>query len=779
MPRRHARIHSSSPRVLLVWPGAVFEPEGNFGVPQMLNLAQYVRKHASAQVDVVDLDMERRLGGFDVRRCADYDVVGLSCYSSFDYLKVCEIARLIKQTCPGVCLVTGGYHPSARPGDFTRPDSDFDYVAVGDGEVPFGRLLTDLCAGRTPLGRVLSPAALDSPHEVMPYDWSLLERYRPVARRFASQAEIYLSRGCPYDCSFCMERAKRETSWRALSPEEAIEELHRLDAWLDLSTWTLRVVDPLFGMKRAWRREFLELLARRPLRARKTWLLIRVDLVEREDFELMARCNVAPGFGLETGDPEQLQRIRKTGMLSGYLDKMLQVAEWAREYQVPFGANIIVGHPGETEQSLQNTANYVRRLFLDRKGTVGFLSVDPFRLYPGSPIDEQLDDWKARTGFHPHRYPWWEDGDQDFLAEWVDPSATLSYERRETLTREWFGPIVTALRDNFVYQGPASDYFRRAIDSQVELFQPERYERRAKLKGIWSQLLGLDSSEERVAVTAAPEVVGAPAVSAQPQVAAVRPSVASSLPPNGPRLSPASDWLRLVFHVLAHVDVPAFPSTLHHDAYVRRARHYLGAPSERALGQDVGVLRGLARDHDTYSRLQLLAWLFADTEQAVQCAGRALDELSPSDVANPQLLPPLQQQGASAELLFCAALLEANAIQALPQLALARNELQDELEQVTLKVPHLAHYSIVHCDSLTVYGRVLGDRIWIGTPNPDLGVTAAQVARQAAHEATVREFSRRHPNAPEREIERRALEAFRNHDYAALQRSPFEELHPR
>lgn len=134
MPRRHARIHSSSPRVLLVWPGAVFEPEGNFGVPQMLNLAQYVRKQVNAQVDIVELDMERRLGGFDVRKCANYDVVGLSCYSSFDYLKVCEIARLIKETCPGVCIVTGGYHPSARPSDFTRPDSPFDYVAVATGK---------------------------------------------------------------------------------------------------------------------------------------------------------------------------------------------------------------------------------------------------------------------------------------------------------------------------------------------------------------------------------------------------------------------------------------------------------------------------------------------------------------------------------------------------------------------------------------------------------------------------------------------------------------------
>lgn len=796
MPRRFSRISSSSARVLLVWPGAMFEPEGNFGVPQMLNLAQYIRKHASARVDVIDLDMERHLGGFDLARCADYDVVGLSCYSSFDYLKVCEIARLIKELCPSVCLVTGGYHPSARPTDFTRDGTPFDYVAVGDGELPFARLLTDLCAGRTPVGRVLNPAALASPHEVMPYDWSLLDRYRPFARRVASQAEIYLSRGCPYDCSFCMERAKRETAWRSIGPEEAVEELHRLDSWIDLSTWTLRVVDPLFGMKRAWRREFLELLAKRPVRARKTWLLIRVDLVEREDFELMARCNVAPGFGLETGDPAQLRRIRKTGMLSGYLDKMLEVADWAREFHVPFGANIIVGHPGETEQSMRTTAEYVRRLFLDPRGTMGFLSVDPFRLYPGSPIDEQLAQWQADTGFRPHRYPWWEDGDQDFLAEWVDPSGSLTYLRREQLTQELFAPIVASVRDNFTYQGPAADYFRRALDSQLKQFQSESHGRRLQLAALWSELVRLDadSGNHAAAPTALQDSVSSTSA-ALPASAASTPTAAllddasladDAAPSNSTRrrelplvsvaerpsirLEDASDWCRLVFHVLAHVNVPELPSTAFHAGYVARAEHFLGAPAERALGRDIATLRELANEHASYSRLQLLAWLFDSIEAAARCSGRALAELGPEDVSRFALLPSLQGIGPAAELLFCAALLEVASLQSLPALGYSRDELVAALEGELIHAPHLARYTLVRCDSLTVFGRIAGQRIWIGTPNAQLGVSARQVARQAAHEATVGELLRRHPEVPEREIEKRALQAFQSRDYSSLTR---------
>jgi protein-L-isoaspartate(D-aspartate) O-methyltransferase len=493
-------MQTDRPRVLLLWPGGLFAGGANFGVPQLLMIAAAIRKQSSALVDVVDLDMERAFGTVDLGRLVigGYDLIGISCYSSFDYLKVMAIAQRLRELCPRAWLVTGGYHPSARPADFEGPDSPFDFVVVGDGERPMARLASALETGRRPLMRVLGPEPTPDPSQLVPYDWSLLERYRPIARRMASQAEIYLSRGCPYDCAFCMERAKRDTSWRSLEPLQAVEEMHRLDRFLDLSRWTLFIADALFGMKRAWRREFLEELARRPIRAKKTWLLIRVDLIEREDIALMARANVSPGFGLESGDPEQLKRIRKAGRLDDYLDKMLTVSGWARELEVPFGANIIVGHPGETERSMRTSAAYMQRLFVEPSGgTHGFLSVDPFRLYPGSPIDQELEQWQRETGVFAHRYPWWHDGDQDFLSEWVDPSGSLDFRRCVTLRHELFDPIVQAIAPRFAYRGPARDYYLRAIEEQTEIVRPKRRLRTLGLWHLWRGLLTGSSTAER------------------------------------------------------------------------------------------------------------------------------------------------------------------------------------------------------------------------------------------------------------------------------------------
>jgi protein-L-isoaspartate(D-aspartate) O-methyltransferase len=476
----------------LLWPGGLFQGGGNFGAPQLLSIAGAIRRATepiTAHVDVVDLDAERAFGPVDLRKIASggYDLVGISCYSSYDLLKVEAIATELRKHLPKAWFVCGGYHASARPNEIGDP---FDFVVVGDGETPMARLASALITGKRPLVRVLGPESVPDPNDLPPYDWSLLERYRPIARKVASQAEIYLSRGCPYDCAFCMERAKRDVSWRALEPERAVEEMHALDRFLDLSRFTLFIADALFGMKAAWRKEFLSRLAARPIRARKTWLLIRIDLIDEEDFALMARANVSPGFGLESGDPEHLRRIRKAGKLNDMLEKMFRIASWARKHHVPFGANVIVGHPGETEASLRTSADYLDRLFV-REGdrTMGFLSVDPFRLYPGSPIDEERAQWEAETGMKVHRYPWWQDGDQEFLSEWVDPSGSLDYDRTRTLERELFHPIVRAIPARFGYEGPARDYFLRAIDDQVKLTQPKRRLHQRALRHLWGGLL--------------------------------------------------------------------------------------------------------------------------------------------------------------------------------------------------------------------------------------------------------------------------------------------------
>ena len=472
-----AANRSSSVRILLLWPGADAATRGNFGMPQLVLLGTYAREKTGAKIEIRDLELERAFGPVNLARLLagpdgeGYDIIALSAYSSFDHLKCTAIAELIRELHPQAVIMVGGYHPSARPLDYVFDGSPFDIAVVGEGEKPLVRVIESV-AGGAPLRQiVLGPEAIDDLDALPPSDWSLLGRYRPFARKVASQAQVYLSRGCPFDCAFCMERAKREVSWRPLSVDRALNEIRTLHEFLDLRGWTLYFGDALFGMRKSWRREFLEGLARMAIPLEKYWLLIRVDLIEDEDLRLFSAANCGLGFGLESGDPAQLAIIRKSGRLDTYLDRMSNVAQWAREHQVPWGANVICGHPGETPDSMRRSAKYLDELFLRRGGTTGFLSVDPFRLYPGSPIDAERDHYEQTYGTRFHRTSWWQDGDPEFLSEWVDPSSELDYLERSRLQHQYFTPILAGIEDNFVYRGPARPYFMRAVHEQVKLSQ--------------------------------------------------------------------------------------------------------------------------------------------------------------------------------------------------------------------------------------------------------------------------------------------------------------------
>ena len=315
------RPQADRPRVLLLWPGGLFGGGANFGVPQLLSIASVLERGGDAIVDIVDLDMERalRAGGSEARLAPGYDLIGISCYSSYDYLKVMAIADSLKRVAPDAWLTTGGYHASARPGDFTRArrrPSPFDFVVVGDGEAPMLRLVqgprrrqaaADARARPRVDGTMRTHPATTGSGSIATAQWPARS---PRRRRSTCRA------AAPSTAPFAWS-APSATSPGGPSIPSAPS--RRSTAWIASSIWRagpLFVADALFGMKTQLAQDLPRGAGpKKPCRARKVWLLIRVDLVDREDLELMARANVSPGFGLESGDPEQLERIRKAGKL--------------------------------------------------------------------------------------------------------------------------------------------------------------------------------------------------------------------------------------------------------------------------------------------------------------------------------------------------------------------------------------------------------------------------------------------------------------------------------
>jgi protein-L-isoaspartate O-methyltransferase len=456
-------------KVLLLNPGALGAGDQDFGLPHLVALGSYLDARLGVQAEIIDLGYE----GADLRRAlalveelGPLVAAGVSCYSSFDHLRVRAIGRALRQRFPELPLIVGGYHASALPAALVD-EGLFDCAVVGEGERPLQTILEVLLGGGRP-APVVGPEVVEDLDELPPYDWSLLRRYLPRAEQLGRKAQIYLSRGCPFHCTFCMERCKAASRWRPFSPERALDELRRLGSVLELRNWVLNIADPLFGLQSDWRRQVLEGIARQGLLPRQHWTLTRVDALEEEDVRLLARARFAIGVGLESGSPAMLALMRKTEKPERYLDGIRRFAALARRSRLSWAANIILGHPGETGETMAETAAYARELFAGP--TPGWLSVDPFRLYPGSEVFVELDGYRARGARFPFDH-WWEmHGDMSAAAELVDPSAELVAEERVRLMHELFGGLVAQIRTSFQYTGRTIDaVYEGSLEEQVAL----------------------------------------------------------------------------------------------------------------------------------------------------------------------------------------------------------------------------------------------------------------------------------------------------------------------
>ncbi|MBT9556808.1 MAG: radical SAM protein, partial [Myxococcales bacterium] len=470
----------AKPAVLLLSPGIIKWTDADFGLPHLVSLGGYLEAHAGVRAEIVDLGYE---GGdlAHLSRTLDelgpFVMVGISCYASYDLMRVLTLAKFLKRKWPDVPFVAGGYHVSALPGDLDFPGSPFDAVVVGEGELPMLRLVQKVLGGGRiqELGSRLGPENITELDTLPPYRWDLLRRYWPRATAIGRKLQIVLSRGCPYRCTFCMERAKTEYAWRAYSPERAIDELRRLKSFTDLSQFVVNIADPLFGFKRRWRREVLEGILTHEVVPRQFWTLTRSDDLDEVDVSLLARARFSIGIGLESGSPRMLEIMQKGNTPERYLGAIERLARLSRDHGLNWATNIIVGHPGETPETLIETRDFLKRLFLTAGDTCGWLSIDPFRLYPGAIVHEQMTAWSATHGTRFHHPEWWKSWyDGGFRAQHLDPSTTLDYETRVRFMHDEYAPIVKQIAARFRGTGRSVDrVFERSLAEQVRQLEPE------------------------------------------------------------------------------------------------------------------------------------------------------------------------------------------------------------------------------------------------------------------------------------------------------------------
>jgi len=327
------------------------------------------------------------------------EIVGIGPLVTATLNPAADIASLCRQRSDARIVIGGPLCAVPGAAATLRGFIDYDVLIAGDGETP----IVELAAGATPAASA-APGGPDPPLwrepdlDALPVPArELLDSYGYAAslRRGASggaMTSAFLSRGCPYSCSFCAAPLSSGKVVRRFSMPRITREL---DACAALGYQDIVFYDDCLFVRSpkldAKVEEFTHAIAQSVWRG-SYQLELRCDAVtaisERTLSALAASGCRQVNMGIEKGHVAALTAIRKR--------LTPEIARNATERLVQAGiraaGTFILGGPGETPEDIEFTVAFATSLDLD------FAHFNPLALYPGTALYEQAypaADWLA------------------------------------------------------------------------------------------------------------------------------------------------------------------------------------------------------------------------------------------------------------------------------------------------------------------------------------------------------------------------------------------------
>ncbi|HEU5034337.1 MAG TPA: hopanoid C-3 methylase HpnR [Mycobacteriales bacterium] len=331
-------------RVLFVHPSALLYSEIFLRLePLGAESVAAAARAAGHEVRLIDLqvcthrELQRELEVFRP------DAVGFSVNYLANIPEVLELATAVKLSAPTCFVFAGGHSVSfiARH-VLAQADGALDAVVRGEGEASIAAVLD--AASRGGLDQVpgLVSADTDGPPPVLVDDLAAVRPARDLTRRRRKYfigvldpcASIELTRGCPWDCSFCSAWTFYGRSYRKLSPAAAADEM------ATIREPNVFLVDDVAFIRSEHGHGIAEELERRGIR-KQYYLETRSDVLLRNTdvFRRWVPLGLRYMFlGIEALDANGLDAFRKRISL----DENLQALECARSLGITVAINLIV-----------------------------------------------------------------------------------------------------------------------------------------------------------------------------------------------------------------------------------------------------------------------------------------------------------------------------------------------------------------------------------------------------------------------------------------------------
>ncbi|MBF0450955.1 MAG: B12-binding domain-containing radical SAM protein [Candidatus Magnetomorum sp.] len=317
------------------------------------------------------------------------DIVGTTSVT-MNFQKTAEILKTVKKVHPHVITIMGGPHVSFDYENVLRSIPEIDIIVIGESEKTLLSLLP-MVKDRSQWPIIPGIAFYENTGVVVTQHQPLIENLDelplparhllniPKYHTLGFPISIITSRGCPNQCIFCLGRRMVGQKVRYRSLETVVDEIESL---MQMGFDLINIADDLFTANKKRVIQFCELIKERNLSF--VWSAFsRVNTVDPEILSMMKSAGCyAVSFGIESGNPEMLKRIRK-GIT---LDQARYAAKCCKASGIRTHASFMVGLPGETHNSLNDTLKFAESLDIE----YGFHFLAPF---PGTTVRENIHEY--------------------------------------------------------------------------------------------------------------------------------------------------------------------------------------------------------------------------------------------------------------------------------------------------------------------------------------------------------------------------------------------------
>ncbi len=336
-----------------------FFPEGLSLIAASLLKAQHI-------VTVTDLSQQSEK---ELYKLSSVDVFGISTMvNQFQSLK--KIIYKLRKINPKAKIILGGPLISSDPLLISK-FLDFDFGVIGEGEITITDLLKNLGNPEkvngiaiqkdgggillTPPRNLSSLKNIPTPaFELFNLPWYLKGEKRSHLKSIKTQQptlnNFMISRGCPFNCQFCYRLFGKKISYKSIPKIRA-----ELKTWHEAGVKFIRFQDDNFTvMPNNQLKQVLQVIKEFNFK----WACqSRVDTIDQEKLEQMKKAGLEIiYYGIESLSDKVLDKIGK----STNVKKIKKAIELTLKAGITPAAFLIIGLPGETEQSLKKMLDFVK-----------------------------------------------------------------------------------------------------------------------------------------------------------------------------------------------------------------------------------------------------------------------------------------------------------------------------------------------------------------------------------------------------------------------------------